>query len=106
MNVPRWPLSAGGDFFVFSTKQVKIPEGNDNPAWRSIVRGDFVLKTRLKEILLERGIKQKWLCERVGLSYSALNQVVNGQAFPTLETALRIAKTLQTTVEDIWYLDE
>ncbi|RAP22341.1 hypothetical protein C2W64_03556 [Brevibacillus laterosporus] len=50
------------------------------------------MRSKLKEILGERGAKQKWLCERVGLSTSAMSQIVRGESLPTLPVAFRIAK--------------
>ncbi|TRY24374.1 helix-turn-helix transcriptional regulator [Brevibacillus sp. LEMMJ03] len=64
------------------------------------------MRCRLKEILEERGIKQKWLQERVGMSQSAINRLVNGKSSPLLEDAIRIAKVLELRVEDIWDIDE
>jgi len=63
------------------------------------------MRCRLKEILDERGLKQKWLYEKVDLSSSAMSQIVRGESDPTLQTALRIAKALGLTVEDIWIDD-
>ncbi|GIM44536.1 hypothetical protein DNHGIG_00850 [Collibacillus ludicampi] len=60
------------------------------------------MKCKLPVILAERKIKQKWLCERVGLSTSAMSQIVRGESLPTLPTAIRIAKVLDLKVEDIW----
>ncbi|QOS97808.1 helix-turn-helix transcriptional regulator [Brevibacterium sp. JNUCC-42] len=45
------------------------------------------MRSKLKEILGERGIKQRWLCERVGLSTSAMSQIVRGESLPTLPVA-------------------
>jgi putative transcriptional regulator len=60
------------------------------------------VKCKLPVILAERKIKQKWLCERVGISTSAMSQIVRGESLPTLPTAIRIAKVLDLKVEDIW----
>lgn len=67
-----------------------------------MIQKNAILKCRLKEILDERGIKQKWLREQVGLSSSAISQIVRGESFPELPTAIRIANTLELKVEDIW----
>ncbi|QOS99839.1 helix-turn-helix domain-containing protein [Brevibacterium sp. JNUCC-42] len=64
------------------------------------------MRNNLKGILEERGIKQKWLQERVGLSRTALNRVINGLSTPSLDAALRIAKVLEIPVEAIWQLDD
>ncbi|MED1789210.1 helix-turn-helix transcriptional regulator [Brevibacillus laterosporus] len=64
------------------------------------------MQSRLKEILEERGVKQKWLQERVGMSQSAINRIINGKSVPILKDAIRIARVLQLHVEDIWILEE
>ena len=64
-----------------------------------------VLKCRLKVILAERNITQKWLREQIGLSASAMSQIVRGDSFPTLYTAIKIARALDECVEDIWIED-
>ncbi|MGK9252354.1 helix-turn-helix transcriptional regulator [Paenibacillus humicus] len=56
----------------------------------------------LKKILSDRGIKQRWLHERVEISSSAMSQIVRGESEPTLRTALKIAEALNVTVQDIW----
>ncbi|UNO50911.1 helix-turn-helix transcriptional regulator [Alicyclobacillus acidoterrestris] len=34
---------------------------------------------------------------------SSLSLIVNGKRKPTIDTAIRIARALDTTVEDLWY---
>ncbi|GIM46816.1 hypothetical protein DNHGIG_23650 [Collibacillus ludicampi] len=63
------------------------------------------MKCRLKEILEERGIKQKWLCERTGVGVSHMSRIIGGKMIPTLEVAFKIAAALGLTVHDIWEPD-
>jgi len=62
-----------------------------------------LLKTRLKQILEERGIKHVWLREQVGVSQSQFTRIVNGTCNPSLPVAIRIARVLGMRVEDIWW---
>lgn len=62
-----------------------------------------ILESRLKYILKEQGRTQTWLTEKVGVNKSTISDVVNGKRIPTLLVALRIAKTLDVKVEDIWF---
>lgn len=64
----------------------------------------YKIECRLKEILNSRGIKQKWLCERVGVSNSAMSQIVRGESEPTLFTALKISSALDLVTNEIWVL--
>lgn len=66
----------------------------------------MALKCRLKDILDERGIKQKWLIEKTGISQSAMSRIVNGTSLPTLEAAYKIAQALDVHIEDIWKPDD
>lgn len=60
------------------------------------------IQSRLKVIFAERNIRQNVFAEKVGVSKTALNQLVNGSTLPTLKVAYRIAKELGLTVEGIW----
>jgi putative transcriptional regulator len=64
------------------------------------------MKSRLKEILEERGIKQTWLAKKIGVRISTINSLVTKGGVPTLPVAYRIAKALGLKIEDIWYEEE
>lgn len=63
------------------------------------------MKCRLKEILDERGIKQKYLSEKVGISLTTMSLIVRGKSIPTLPVAYRIARELNLKIEDIWFME-
>ncbi|MEH7460247.1 helix-turn-helix domain-containing protein [Bacillus sp. JJ1127] len=63
------------------------------------------MKCRLKEILDERMIKQGALAKRVQITPQQLSQIVHGKSEPSLRNAIKIAKTLEMRVEDIWIED-
>jgi DNA-binding XRE family transcriptional regulator len=67
--------------------------------------GVVMVKNRLKEILDERGIKQKWLADRAGIKQGSLSSIINHKNSTTIEVALAIAKALDMKVEDIWVLE-
>jgi DNA-binding XRE family transcriptional regulator len=60
------------------------------------------LETKLKRILMERGLKQGFIAEKAGLTPGAFSLIVRGKSLPTLPAALRIARSLDETVESIW----
>lgn len=64
------------------------------------------MESRLKSYLDAHGIKQSWLCEKTGISSTAMSLLVRGKTKPTLENAQRIARTLSTTVDDLWPLED
>ena len=53
------------------------------------------MKLRLKEIIKEKGVKQKELAESLGLTPTGFNLIVNNKTTPSIETLERIASLLE-----------
>jgi putative transcriptional regulator len=64
------------------------------------------VKSRLKEILDQRGIKYIHVANQVGINKSTMSRIVNGESTPSLQVAYRIAKFLNMPIEEIWYEDK
>ena len=56
---------------------------------------------RIKEVLTEKGIKQTWLAEKLGKSFSVVNSYVCNRRQPSLEVLFEIAKILQVNPKDL-----
>jgi len=56
---------------------------------------------RIKEVLEEKGIKQKWLAEKLGKSYNMVNSYVQNRKQPRLEVLYKIAEILQVNAKDL-----
>jgi putative transcriptional regulator len=56
---------------------------------------------RIKEVLEEKGIKQRWLCEKLGKSYTQVNGYVQNRNQPRLEVLFQIAKLLNVQPKDL-----
>ncbi len=56
---------------------------------------------RIKEVLEEKGIKQKWLAEKLGKSYNMVNGYVQNRQQPRLEILMAIAEILDVDVKDL-----
>jgi putative transcriptional regulator len=56
---------------------------------------------RIKEVLEEKGIKQKWLAEQLGKSYNMVNSYAQNRRQPSLEDLYKIAKILNVQVKDL-----
>ena len=54
---------------------------------------------RIKEVLEEKGIKQTWLAEKLGKSFSIVNAYVRNRRQPSLETLFQLAEILGVEVE-------
>ena len=56
---------------------------------------------RIKEVLDEKGIKQKWLAEKLDKSYNIVNGYVLNRQQPRLEILMNIAEILDVDVQDL-----
>lgn len=56
---------------------------------------------RIKEILDERGIKQTWLAEKLGKSYTIVNGYVTNKRQPSLEVLYKISNLLNVEVSEL-----
>ena len=56
---------------------------------------------RIKEVLEEKGIKQKWLAEKLDKSYNIVNGYVQNRQQPRLEILMTIAEILDVDVKDL-----
>ena len=56
---------------------------------------------RIKEVLEEKGIKQKWLAEQLGKSYNMVNGYVQNRQQPRLEVLYKIAKIINVKPKDL-----
>ena len=53
---------------------------------------------RIKEVLEDKGIKQKWLAEKLGKSYNMVNSYVQNRRQPSLEDLYKISEILSVNV--------
>jgi putative transcriptional regulator len=65
---------------------------------------DDRLENRLREERARRGYTQAQLAELVNVSRKTINTVENGIFIPSTLLALRLAKALDTTVEELFLL--
>lgn len=56
---------------------------------------------RIKEVLLERGIKQTWLAEKLGKTQRTVNMYVNNDVQPPIPVLYEIAKILNVEASDL-----
>ena len=56
---------------------------------------------RIKEVLSEKGIKQTWLCAKLGKSYTTVNAIVQNRRQPSLDTLYEIARILNIEAKDL-----
>ncbi|MFE4524014.1 helix-turn-helix transcriptional regulator [Cytobacillus firmus] len=63
------------------------------------------MRSYLKEIIENRGIKITWLSDRSGVSRNTIHTYING-GVPALDKAYAIAKALELPVYEIWKDEE
>ena len=56
---------------------------------------------RIKDVLEQKGIKQKWLAEQLGKSYNMVNAYSQNRQQPRLETLIEIAEILDIDVKEL-----
>lgn len=62
------------------------------------------MKNNLQKIRWEKNLSQKMLAQKSSVPQSVISSVENGLTIPNLITALRLAKALGVTVEDIFQI--
>jgi len=56
---------------------------------------------RIKEVLEQKGIKQKWLAQQLGKSYNMVNSYAQNRRQPSIEDLYRIAEILSVNVKTL-----
>lgn len=59
----------------------------------------------MKEMRINKGLRQKDLAELTGLSAAAISIFENGKAIPSMNSAYKIARVLDTSIEELFSLD-
>jgi len=59
------------------------------------------MMNRIKEVLIEKDLKQIWLAEKLGKSFNMVNGYVQNRRQPSLEDLNRIANILDVDIRDL-----
>ena len=62
------------------------------------------MRTRLKVLRAECGLTQAELAQRVGVARQTINSIEGGKFEPSLGLGMRLAKELNATVEETFFL--
>lgn len=63
------------------------------------------MKNNIRELRKKLGIRQEDIAISLGVTRQTINAIENEKYNPTLELAMKLAKLLNTTVEDLFILD-
>lgn len=66
-----------------------------------LIKHKFSVMNRIKDVLEEKGIKQKWLAEKLGKSFNSVNSYVQNRQQPRLEVLNEIAEILDVDIKDL-----
>ena len=64
------------------------------------------MTNRIKELRKAKGYRQEDLAAALGVSRQTIIAVANNKYNPTLELAMKLARHLQTTVEELFQLED
>ena len=64
------------------------------------------MTNRLKQLRKAKGYRQEDLAAALGVSRQTIIAIENDKYNPSLELAMRLARYLQTTVEDLFDLED
>ncbi len=59
------------------------------------------LMNRIKEVLVQKGLKQIWLSKELGKSYNMVLSYTTNRRQPSVETLYKIADILNISVKDL-----
>lgn len=64
------------------------------------------MKNNIRKLRRERGLRQEDLAQILGVTRQTIIAIENDKYNPTLELAMKIARFLETPVEEIFLLEE
>jgi len=64
------------------------------------------MKNVIREIRIEKGLRQEDLGEEIGVSRQTINAIEKGKFDPSLTTAFKLSKTLDLKIEELFQFDE
>ncbi len=57
---------------------------------------------KIKQVLEIRGLKQKWLADKMGVTEVTISNWVNNRTYPSIETLISISKILKIELKDLF----
>jgi len=111
-----------GLFIIFGTKFLDLPELDAGWAIIAIMlvsgisygllslyysrKGDFLMRTRIKELRARHDLTQDDLAKMVGVRRETILYLEKGKYNPSLKLAHDVAEALKTTIDDLFVFDD
>lgn len=64
------------------------------------------MENNIRKLRKEKGMRQEDLARSLGVSRQTINAIENNKYNPTLELDMRLARFLNTTVEELFILED
>jgi len=64
------------------------------------------MKNKIRELRKELGFRQEDLADKLGVTRQTINAIENNKYNPTLELAMKLAKFLKVSVEELFIIQE
>ncbi|AFA49986.1 MULTISPECIES: helix-turn-helix transcriptional regulator [Acetobacterium] len=64
------------------------------------------MKNKIKELRKARKMRQEDLAKQLNVTRQTINAIENNKYNPTLELAMKLARLLESTVEELFSLEE
>ena len=61
-----------------------------------------MLKSRIGEVIDNRGLKHRWVAEQLGIAPTVLSRWVNDRGRPSIEKLFKLAALLDCKVDDLY----
>ncbi len=63
------------------------------------------ISSNLKQLREQRGLKQKFVAEKLGISPNYYSQIENGHRYPQVEHLLKLRDIFNVSLDDIFFKD-
>ena len=60
------------------------------------------MQNAIKEVLSKKGIKQKFLCDKLGINESVLSLIISGKRKPSQDRLRALAKILNVSIKTLY----
>ncbi|HAA25801.1 MAG TPA: transcriptional regulator [Ruminiclostridium sp.] len=64
------------------------------------------MKNNIRNLRKDKGLRQEDLAQILGVTRQTINAIENDKYNPTLELAMKLARFLESSVEDIFILED
>ena len=60
------------------------------------------MENNIKQVIKEKGIKQTYICEKLGINESVLSLIINGKRKPSQDRLKALAKILNVSIKTLY----